>query len=155
MYGTQTNSMTSTLLSGFLVMAGGILFSTAAAWEIDRKRRAKHASARPFRWCYAQGLMLIGLGTLGMLANWGHWWMLNVEFVVMISGFRIIAGFLILRPRRWSFILGTLLSYYPLLWLINSIYLAMRWKEFRDEAAAARGQWSSLTPPPILPPASS
>ena len=132
-------------------MAGGILLSAAAAWWMNRRRQARHPEAKPFRWGYAQGLMVIGLGTLGVLANFDKWWMPNVELALMISGFRILAGLLILRPRRWSFILGTILSFYPILWLVNPIYLAVRWKGFRAEATAARGQWSSLAPPPILP----
>ena len=49
---------------------------------------------------------------------------LFIYFLILLN---FILMFLILEFNKWAFLIATILSFNPLLWIINGIYLKNRW----------------------------
>jgi hypothetical protein len=142
-----TNKINMTDLQLGLIIIGVVIVIVAiGAFRVDRERRSRNPGTRPFRWGYVQGVTMLISGLLGTLGNWG---ILTGAYKASPSAatgaaicfWTAISGALLLRRRRWSWVLGTILSLQPWLWLINSIYLARRWDEFAKERKV---------PPPVI-----
>ena len=51
-----------------------------------------------------------------------------------------VAGVFMYKRRRWAWLVGTLLSFNPIVYIINIIYLKNRWNEMQKEESAATGE---------------
>jgi hypothetical protein len=95
-----------------------------AAFVLNRGFKRRNPEARGYRWGYyfsimswIAGLVLgafLGIGAIGVL----------LCFVV----YGILAWFFAQR-HRWAWIILTVLSFNPIAWIINAIYLWRRWTE--------------------------
>jgi hypothetical protein len=57
-------------------------------------------------------------------------------FFFTFFGLHAISGWFILKRRRWAWIIGSVLTFCPILWIANGSYLLRRWKELAAEAKA-------------------
>ena len=95
-----------------------------AAFILNRRFKRDHPEARGFRWGYYFSIMSIVAGlVLGLFLEGGL-------IVVLICGliYAIVAWFFVQR-RHWAWITLTILSFNPIAWIINAIYLRRRWAE--------------------------
>lgn len=115
------------------------LLAALGAFYLERRRRAAQGSTRPYTWGYFQGLsgLLVGLivffGTVALLFADA----LDQDGLLagaLLAGAWGIPGFLVIRRRRWAWVVHTVVSLNPLWWLINSWYVSKRWSELRAEA---------------------
>jgi hypothetical protein len=65
---------------------------------------------------------------LGLLVD------LGIIALIICAGLYGILAWFFAQRRRWAWITLTVLSFNPIAWIINAIYLRKRW---REEAAAA------------------
>jgi NADPH:quinone reductase-like Zn-dependent oxidoreductase len=99
-----------------------------AAFVFNRRFRERHPEKRSYRWGYYFSMMaFIGGLLLGRLLDFG---LIGIIICGLIYG--VLAWFFAQR-RPWAWIALTILSFNPIAWIINAIYLPKRW---REEAAA-------------------
>jgi NADPH:quinone reductase-like Zn-dependent oxidoreductase len=96
----------------------------AGALALHRRFPPRGPGQRPFRWGYYFSIQsLIGGIALGM--------MLESGILAVIACGAVYAGlaWFFAQRRHWAWVTLTILSFNPILWLINSIYLRRRWAE--------------------------
>jgi len=100
------------------------------AFLLNRRFRRENPEKRPYRWGYYFSVMsFVAVVCLGVLLDCG---IICLIFCGVI--YAILAWFFAQR-RPWAWIALTLLSFNPVAWVINAIYLRKRWVE--DSAAMA------------------
>jgi hypothetical protein len=107
-----------------LILAGAVVVPVVAALALNRGFRRRNPGTRPYRWGYYFGLMSIVFGLLlGMMLESG-------AIAVIACGvvYAVLAWFFA-RRRRWAWIMLTVLSFNPIAWIINAVYLRKRWAE--------------------------
>ena len=50
-----------------------------------------------------------------------------------------VSGWFIIQRKRWAWVVGTIASLNPLMWIINYIYGRNRWREFVGEPYGSAG----------------
>jgi NADPH:quinone reductase-like Zn-dependent oxidoreductase len=103
-----------------------------AAFALNRRFKRHHPDKKGYRWGYYFSIMafVAGLG-LGVFLEAG-------VAGVMICGviYAILAWFFAQR-KHWAWIALTILSFNPIAWIINAIYLRKRWAENSEAPVAA------------------
>jgi hypothetical protein len=102
---------------------------------LDHFRRKKHPSTRPFKWGYFTSIQLMLIGAIGfvvMLADADQ--PRNALIGLTIGLIWFVPAYYAARRRKWAWVVYTILSLSPLLWVINWIYGSKRWGEFQAEA---------------------
>ena len=95
-----------------------------AAFLLNRRFRERNPEKRPYRWGYYFSMMaFIGGLLLGRFLDFG---LTGVIVCGLLYG--LLAWFFAQR-RRWAWIVLTILSFNPIAWIINAIYLWKRWSE--------------------------
>ena len=109
------------------VPLAALIVPIVAAFVLNRRFRERHPDKRPYRWGYYFCIMaFIGGLLLGRLLDFG---LMGILLCGLIYG--VLAWFFAQR-RPWAWIALTILSFNPIAWIINAIYL---WKRWREEAA--------------------
>jgi hypothetical protein len=91
---------------------------------LNRRFRRSNPQAKPFRWGYYFSIISIVTGlVLGAFLEAG-------SSVTILCGilYGVLAWFFAQR-RHWAWIALTILSFNPVAWIINAIYLRKRWAE--------------------------
>jgi NADPH:quinone reductase-like Zn-dependent oxidoreductase len=95
-----------------------------AAFLLNRRSRERNPNTRPYRWGYYFSMMaFIGGLLLGRFLDFG---LTGVIICGLIYG--ILAWFFAQR-HHWAWIALTILTFNPIAWIINAIYLRKRWAE--------------------------
>jgi hypothetical protein len=78
-----------------------------------------------FTWWKAWGWLGLIVGSLSIfsLANTGL-----DEFLIFILILNAVLMIMILKLNKYAFLIATVLSLNPIIWIINGIYLKNRWK---------------------------
>jgi hypothetical protein len=106
-----------------------LIVPVVAAFILNRRFRERNPEKRPYRWGYYFSMMaFVGGLLLGRLLDLG---LMGVIGCGLIYG--ILAWFFAQR-RPWAWIALSILSFNPIAWIINAIYL---WKRWGEEPAAA------------------
>jgi NADPH:quinone reductase-like Zn-dependent oxidoreductase len=99
-----------------------------AAFVLNRRFRERNPEKRSYRWGYYFSIMaFIGGLLIGRLLDFG---LMGIIVCGLMYG--VLAWFFAQR-RPWAWIALTILSFNPVAWIINAIYL---WRRWREEAAA-------------------
>jgi NADPH:quinone reductase-like Zn-dependent oxidoreductase len=94
------------------------------AFALNRRFRRDNPEKRSYRWGYYFSLIsFAAVVGLGLLLDLG---IIALVVCGLIYGF--LAWFFIQR-RPWAWIALTILSFNPIAWIINAIYLGRRWRE--------------------------
>jgi hypothetical protein len=95
-----------------------------AAFVLNRRFRERNPDKRPYRWGYYFGMMtFIGGLLLGRFLDFG---LTGVLVCGLLYG--LLAWFFAQRCH-WAWVALTILSFNPIAWIINAIYLRKRWAE--------------------------
>ncbi|HEY3663339.1 MAG TPA: zinc-binding dehydrogenase [Chthoniobacterales bacterium] len=117
----------------FLVGAIIVLVLTlplVAALALNRRYQHLNPGKRPYRWGYYFSILAVIDGlVLGYILEAG----LGV-FVICALLYGVLAWFFAQR-RHWAWIALTLLSFNPVIWVVNLVYL---WKRWTEPTAGAR-----------------
>ena len=106
------------------------------AFAKERKRKTREPDASPFAWGYYFGYLSIWTAlpvvALFMPANTeGRSFALISLAVIVVWTFAVVtSGIFILDRSRIAWVIGTLLSLNPVIWIVNAIYGAKRWTKF-------------------------
>ena len=105
-----------------------LILPIIAAFVLNRRFRERNPDKRPYRWGYYFGMMsFIGGLLLGRFLDFGLTGVIVCGFL-----YGLLAWFFAQR-HRWAWIVLTILSFNPIAWIINAIYL---WKRWGEEPAA-------------------
>jgi NADPH:quinone reductase-like Zn-dependent oxidoreductase len=106
------------------VPLAALILPIIAAFVFNRRFRERNPDKRAYRWGYYFSMMaFIGGLLLGRFLDFG---LTGVIVCGLLYG--LLARFFAQR-RRWAWITLTILSFNPIAWIINAIYLRRRWAE--------------------------
>ena len=106
------------------VPVAALILPIIAAFVLNRRFRERNPQKKNYRWGYYFSMMaFIGGLLLGRFLNFG---LMGVILCGVIYG--VLAWFFAQR-HRWAWIALTILSFNPIAWIINAIYLWKRWSE--------------------------
>jgi NADPH:quinone reductase-like Zn-dependent oxidoreductase len=102
-----------------------------AALVLNRRFERRNPGKRPYRWGYYFGIqsLIAGIG-LGMMLESGF------AAVLVCGVIYALLAWLFVRRHHGAWIALTLLSFNPVAWIINFIYLRKRWAEDPEVAPA-------------------
>jgi NADPH:quinone reductase-like Zn-dependent oxidoreductase len=106
------------------VPLAALIVPIIAAFVLNRRFRERNPEKRSYRWGYYFGMMsFIGGLLLGRFLDFG---LTGVIVCGLLYG--LLAWFFAQR-HHWAWIALTILSFNPIAWIINAIYLRRRWVE--------------------------
>jgi hypothetical protein len=107
-----------------------LILPIVAAFVLNRRFRGRNPEKRSYRWGYYFSIMaFIGGLILGRFLNAG------VTPMILCGVIYAILAWFFAQRHHWAWIALTILSFNPVAWVINAIYLWKRWKE--EPAATA------------------
>jgi hypothetical protein len=131
----------------FLLILSGLYYLCALpavflAYWYDRRLHRTRPTTKAYGWGYFTGFQLV-LAPLAVLVGSVYGSLqtdggLLLKLLAFSSFFSIFGIFILCRRVRWMWIIYTVLSMNPVLWLINAIYIKNRWKELGDEQAGSQ-----------------
>jgi NADPH:quinone reductase-like Zn-dependent oxidoreductase len=128
-------SMSSPVLVAFGLIGvplAVLILPIIAAIALNRRFKQRNPGVRSFRWGYYFSIMAFIAGLiLGLFLEWGA-----VGVIVCGLIYAILALFFAKRCH-WAWITLTILSFNPVVWLINAIYLRKRWAENSEATTTA------------------
>jgi NADPH:quinone reductase-like Zn-dependent oxidoreductase len=102
------------------ILAGVAIFPILASLLLNRRFRRRNPANRPYRWGYYFSIQSVAAGLgLGIL----------LESVIACGLLYAVLAWSFARRRRWAWLTLTILSFNPLVWIINGVYLKKRWAE--------------------------
>jgi hypothetical protein len=108
----------------FAVAIGVPLVPIVPALLLNRRFQRRHPGRRPFRWGYYFGIQSCVAGiVLGLMFESG------VGPIIVCGGIYAILAWLFARRHRWAWVALTILSFNPVAWILNAVYLRKRWAE--------------------------
>ncbi|HMG06428.1 MAG TPA: NAD(P)-dependent alcohol dehydrogenase [Chthoniobacterales bacterium] len=114
------------------VPVAALIVPIIAVFPLNRRFRERNPEKRPYRWGYYFSMMaFIGGLLLGRFLNAGPTAMILCGLI-----YALLAWFFAQR-HHWAWIALTILSFNPIAWIINAIYLRKRWAEEPATTAAA------------------
>ncbi len=134
------------LLIYFVIVVVG---SSLIARRLEAKRRQAVPGTLPYTWGYFWGLaglvsgcMFGVMGILGVVGPHkrlaylavvlhGDWrGPQNAAIDLVVAALFIPTHYYVIRRKKWAWVMGTVTSLNPVVWIINAIYGWRRWKEF-------------------------
>jgi NADPH:quinone reductase-like Zn-dependent oxidoreductase len=94
------------------------------AFALNRRFRRDNPEKRPYRWGYYFSVMsFVAVVGLALLLDFG------VICLILLGVIYAILAWFFAQRRHWAWIALTILSFNPIAWIINAIYLRKRWTE--------------------------
>lgn len=97
---------------------------------LEWRRRKRDPSGLRFAWGYWQGLTAssgIIITLLFLLGDAPH---SEEGYLLAIFFFSLgLVGVFMLKRQKWAWIIGTILTFNPLMWIINWFYIRKRWTQ--------------------------
>ncbi len=110
------------VLLAVIVIVIGIPVATAL--RLNRRFQQRNPGKRPFRWGYYFGIYsFIGGLFLGVKLESG------ITAVIICGAIHGVLAWFFAQRHHWAWITLTILSFNPVVWIINFIYLRKRWSE--------------------------
>ena len=101
-----------------------LIVPIVAAFILNRRFRERNPEKRSYRWGYYFSMMsFVGGLLLGRFLDFG---LMGVIVCGLLYG---VLGWFFAQRRPWAWIALTILSFNPIAWIINAIYLRKRWAE--------------------------
>jgi hypothetical protein len=101
-----------------------LILPIIAAFGLNRRFRERNPDKRSYRWGYYFSIMaLVGGLILGRFLNTG------VAVLILCGVIYAILAWFFAQRQRWAWVALTILSFNPIAWIINAIYLWRRWNE--------------------------
>jgi NADPH:quinone reductase-like Zn-dependent oxidoreductase len=101
-----------------------LIIPIIAAFVLNRRFKQRNPAARGFRWGYYFSIMSVIAGlVLGLFLEAG------TTGVILCGILYLVLAWFFARRHRWAWIALTVLSFNPIAWIINAVYLWRRWTE--------------------------
>lgn len=109
-----------------------LILPIVAAFVLNRRFRQRNPDKRPYRWGYYFSIIaFIGGLVLGTFLEAG------TTVTILCGVVYGVLGWFFAQRKHWAWIALTILSFNPIAWIINAIYLRKRWTEEPAATAAA------------------
>jgi NADPH:quinone reductase-like Zn-dependent oxidoreductase len=118
------------VLEFIAVVVGVTIVPIVLALSLNRRFRLHNPGKRPYRWGYYFGILTF-VAAVGLADVFGS----GVTTVIVFGLIYAVLAWFFVQRQHWAWIALTILSFNPVAWIINSIYLWKRWAE--DSAAGA------------------
>ncbi len=106
------------------VPLAALILPIIAAFVLNRRFRERNPEKRPYRWGYYFCMMaFIGGLLLGRFLNAG------MPVMILCGVIYALLAWFFAQRKHWAWIALTVLSFNPIAWIINAIYLWKRWRE--------------------------
>jgi hypothetical protein len=106
------------------VPLAALILPIIGAFVLNRRFRERNPEKRSYRWGYYFSMMaFIGGLLLGRFLNAG------VTTMILCGVIYAVLAWFFAQRRHWAWIALTVLSFNPIAWIINAIYLRKRWTE--------------------------
>lgn len=135
-----------------LVLLAGILLTLPLAFLLNSHLQKRCLAIKNYVWGYTQGLAGILAGITGIAyVLYGMYKFPDappgiINYLLAASALAIVFGIFTLRRYRIPFILLSLTTLNPVLWIINSIYIWNRWKELKYTTTVALESHTAESP---------
>jgi len=96
----------------------------AIAFALNRRFQNRNPGKRPYRWGYYFSIQSF-IGGLGLGAKLEY----GITAVIICGVIYGILAWFFAQRHHWAWITLTILSFNPVAWIINFIYLRKRWLE--------------------------
>ena len=106
------------------IPVGVLIVPIIAAFVLNRRFKVRNPGARSFRWGYYFSIMSF-IGGLGL----GAFLESGATAVILCGAIYAVLAWFFAQRHHWAWIALTILSFNPVAWIINSIYLWKRWAE--------------------------
>lgn len=117
------------VLAFIAIFIGVSIVPIVVALALNRRFQRLHPGKRPYRWGYYFSIMsFIGGIALGNILEYGD------TAVIVCGVIYAVLAWLFAQRHRWAWITLTIVSFNPVAWIINLVYLRKRWAE--DSVAA-------------------
>ena len=128
----------SEAITAVAVFSALIAVIPAIVLEGRRQRAAQSAGVvqRPYAWGYFQGVAAVVFGTVVLcllFAAGGDAILGGLAFFTAYA----VPGFFVVKRRRWAWVVLTIASLNPILWIAHYFYARNRWAELRHERAGS------------------
>jgi NADPH:quinone reductase-like Zn-dependent oxidoreductase len=116
-------------LVAWVLLAIAVVAPIAAALALNSRFQRRNPGKRPYRWGYYLSIesLLAGIA-LGIALESGAATAIACALVYALLAWSFA------RRRRWAWLALTILTFNPIAWIVNAVYLRKRWAE--DSAAA-------------------
>ena len=131
---TGSASTPSPILVAFQLIAvpvGVLIAPIVAAFLLNRRFKRRNPDKRGYRWGYYFSIMSFIAGlVIGLFLEAG------VTGVIVCGLIYAFLAWFFAQRHHWAWVTLTILSFNPIAWIINAIYLWKRWRESAVTAAA-------------------
>jgi|TARA_B110000211_G_C13537772_1_gene318009 hypothetical protein len=91
---------------------------------MDSNNTNNDSSDIGFKWWLTWAWLGLIIGNISILFSFGE----LSDLAIIIMAINTIVMVMILRFNKYAFLIATILSLNPIVWIINGIYLKNRWK---------------------------
>ena len=112
------------VLTFIAVPLGALIGPIVIALALNRRFRRDNPEKRPYRWGYYFSVMsFVAVVGLALLLDFG------IMALIVCGVLYGVLAWSFAQRRHWAWIALTILSFNPIAWIINAIYLRKRWAE--------------------------
>lgn len=135
-------------IATIVLLAVCLVVGVPTALVLEKRRAAANPEARTYAWGYYGGVCGLIAGSVGLLIIAAGLLAASDESANTIgTGVLLVAaygvpGYFVIKRKRWAWIVHTLCTLNPILWLIDGIYGKNRWHEMGQEARARKSSVS-------------
>jgi NADPH:quinone reductase-like Zn-dependent oxidoreductase len=127
--GGTSESTTGSDVLVLALVAAVVVVPVVAALALNRRHRRRNPGKRPYRWGYYVSIMsFVGGVCLGLFLDAG------AAAAIACGAIYAALAWSFARRRHWAWIALTVLTFNPVAWIVNLLYLRKRWAE--DAVAA-------------------
>ena len=103
---------------------GVLILPIFAAVAFNRRFKQRNPGKRGYKWGYYFSMLAFVAGLiLGLFLEWG------ATGVIVCGLLYAVLAWFFAKRQHWAWITLTVLSFNPIVWIINAIYLRKRWAE--------------------------
>lgn len=118
------------------VVALCALIAAPVSFALERRRRATSPGTLPYTWGFFQGVGSLLAGSWIFLLTLGAGGDAIAAGLVVVALYAV-PGWFVIRRRRWAWVVLTIATLNPVLWIAHYVYGKNRWSEFNARSTGS------------------
>lgn len=132
----MSEEITALIWLYIFICVGG---SIPIAFQLEKKLKEHLPRTRPYKWGFFFGCINMACAPLALLMLFlipegGDDAAIGLLLFIYF-GVLTLCGYFIIKRKRWAWVVGTILQFNIISWIINGVYQKNRWCEFKSEEA--------------------